>query len=248
MNVTNYDTSSTGVSCELCIMRDDDIAQSDFECAFHVHQHKGYRTTALYEYGGYSDRDPIDGILDVFDFSACTPKQFRNALWEDYCEEPAWTTPGDWMPTMRGFLEEYHTGFKIGWKDTFMETLEERISLDDWAKDGSECALIKHLRGDKPKFHVISSTGYSQGDYANVLVSVEDFPEPDDAFKQCIENLIWNQPVYARLEVDGEDYYLMENQPDAYEWDRDKIKVAIDGLDIPESAKEWAKDNLPEYL
>lgn len=64
------------------------------------------------------------------------------------------------------------------------------------------------------------------------------------------DRYFWDCPVYARLFVDGEEYYLDEHLTDLYEYNRESIisgfEKAYNGPE-KEYVIKWLSDNLPEH-
>lgn len=265
--VTNYDTSTTGYDCEMLVMLDCDQARETFENEMHVHQHDGYRTTRVYEFGVHEE-EAADSVDDLFEFSKdITEKQFRRALFNVHMQDRSYTT---WKPTPRDFFDEHgdRHGDDTYWHDTFMDQLNEDFSIPEYAKEET-FPLIDELTSEqvKHKYRVKSSTGYSQGDYALILIPNKHGwdDEHKDSIDTAVDHICWDQPVYARLEVecpdgDTDEIYLTEFLDSEYDWDRDKIMDGLKKLGtdeqgesvtrnqpFPESVIDWVKENLPEY-
>jgi hypothetical protein len=265
MIITNYDTSSTGFNCELYVMFDCDQGRTDFEDEMHVHQYDGYSTTAVYEFGVHEEA-PADSVSDLFEFSDdLTEREFRRALFNIYKDEAT----EYWTPTARDFFDEFGVG-NVDWREAFMEKLEEDFSIPEYAKEES-FPLIDELPSDKVThlYRVKSTSGYSQGDYALVLVPNKHGwdDEHKSSIDKAIDHICWDQPVYARLEVtnqetgETDEIYLEELLDDRYEWDRDKIMEGIKKLGggepegaavtrnapLPSCVIEWVEESLPEY-
>lgn len=253
MNKNNYDRSSTGYNCELTVMLDCDVSRMRFKDEFHTHQHDGYSTTCVLQFG-IEQIEPVSYVSDLFEFSdGISQKHYRNALYSyvmSRCET--------YYYTARNFFDEYGYGpGNTDWKEAFMSELDNE-SIADYAKE-SGSALIDCLEsGVTHKFRVKASRGHSQGDYALVLIPNENGwdGQHEDVINEHIDNMIWNFPVYARLEITDQDtgetdeIHLEEFLDSSYDWDRDKV---IDGLKkrepaLPQSVMEWVEENLPEYL
>lgn len=247
----NYDTSSTGWECVLCAFYDADRGRNDFEDCFHVIQHDSYSQSAVYQYVGYEEHDPITDALDLFDFSGCSAKDFREALfdWHMSSGTPYWT------PTVRNFFEEHGWGKDADWEASFKDALSSNYTVYEWARD-EELDLIDKLLNVKPKFRVHQSRGFCQGDFAYVIVPLSEGWEGTD---EMIDRLIWQPPVFARLEVlgpDGEEHelYLEEALTDDYSWDRDEVVKWVEayrdssGDPLPEAVLEWVRENTPETI
>ena len=267
VRTTNYDRSSSGYDCELCVMLDCDQARSLFEDEMHVHQHDGYHTTAVYEFGTHEET-PASCVADLFEFSdKLTEKQYRRALFNRYMEGAT----EYWKPTARDFFDEHcnRIGDETYWHDEFMNQLDEDFSIPEYAKEES-FPIVDELPSDTVthKYRVKSSTGYSQGDYALVLIPNKHGwdGEHKDSIDNAVDHILWDQPIYARLEIEcqetgeADEIYLEEFLDDHYDWDRDKIMEGLKNLGtdkqgtevtrdnpLPECVIEFVEGNLPEY-
>jgi len=100
----------------------------------------------------------------------------------------------------------------------------------------------------------LATCGYSQGDYAEILVH-------NDLIKQCgekavqasIDRLFWDCPVYLNITINENEYSTDSFLFDEYEWDRDNVVENARELFnkvYPENAElimEFLEGNLPEY-
>jgi hypothetical protein len=109
-------------------------------------------------------------------------------------------------------------------------------------------AEIKEFYQDNftPLYNIIETRGYSQGDYATVYIPKEIDHKVDSDY---IDNLFWDAPVYCRLMIDDNEYYLEEYLLSPYDYDTNLILSGIE-KDLNHNKKEyilaWIKDNLPE--
>lgn len=260
---TNHDTSADGLSIEVSAFLDSEAARHEFETCFHVHQSSGYRTTAVYEYSCPEGNPPAYSVLDCYRFSdELTPRQFRRALfdWHMTCGHQYFT------PTARNFFDEYGFG-DVDWRDTFMDELERAESVEDFAKQGDSMSDFLPSELVIPQYEVKASTGYCQGDYALVLVPVN--VTEGGASLDFIDNLIWDAPVYCRIEITDSrahdedptggheigtwELYADEYLTNRYAWDTEEIMQGLrretchHGEPIPEEALAQVEDMLPEY-
>lgn len=85
-----------------------------------------------------------------------------------------------------------------------------------------------------PLYEVLTSRGYCQGDYAQVIFSKEyiayiqketgkTWDHLVDCLQDEIDHLLWDQPIYARLNVNDNEYYLDELCDDLYTWNKDQV-------------------------
>lgn len=81
----------------------------------------------------------------------------------------------------------------------------------------------------KNEIEIFITRGYSQGDYAKVIVDHTECKKAfgNNAYKktlqQYIDHLFWDSPVFARLEIDNKEYEYFEYCDDSYSWDREKF-------------------------
>lgn len=75
------------------------------------------------------------------------------------------------------------------------------------------------------KFVCMTSRGYSQGDYSQVIYEKQTDAEGDRAIKTLINHICWDAPVYFRIEIDGDDFYPPLS--DEYEYNKEEIINAI---------------------
>ena len=91
----------------------------------------------------------------------------------------------------------------------------------------------------------ITTTGYSQGDWAEVYIPKEFKDKP--WIQSTIDHLFWDSPVYGIIKVNDEEIYVDELLSDIYEWDKDEILSKLKN-DVSEKTYEYLKNNLPETL
>ena len=91
----------------------------------------------------------------------------------------------------------------------------------------------------------ITTTGYSQGDWAKVYIPKE--LKDKNRTKEFIDHLFWDSPVYGIIKINDEEIYVDELLSDIYEWDKDEILSKLKN-DVSEKTYEYLKNNLPETL
>ena len=233
MRIDNFDTSTTGTEIELSISRDADASRIDYEEAFKTYEYSGYRTTHTVFYKGWDDSvDVPESVDDCLDLTNVSQKEARNWIVEQ--------NKSDYF-TARDIVQHCQQFHDHDWLEYLVEEL-------------SELSIVDCIRNEFPdigiqKYETTSATGYSQGDYTNVLYDPSNFKNGTVPF-DFFSNLIYNSPVYARVEIDGEEYYIDELLDDAYEWDKDSVAEKIrdakwDG--VSEESIDWICENLPEY-
>ena len=96
----------------------------------------------------------------------------------------------------------------------------------------------------------IAIRGYSQGDYAEIIIPTNLGFKRGFDFEEHCTNLFYNCPVYCRLEIDGEEYCLDEYLDNIYDYDKNLI-VEKFKKDLQHDKKDliidWLADNLPDY-
>lgn len=229
--------SNNTVDLELRVFRDTDQSQHDFDDTMHMYSYSGYHTTARAFYKGYdgSDSDVPVLIADCYDLSDVTRKEAR-AFVVDVLKD------GNWV-TVRDIVSECKQYYDGNWKDYLSDVLEDHYKISDMFDDEERPDIGKF------KYDVVSVRGYSQGDYAEVMFDASRWNGDSSAAQRHFERLFYDSPVYARLEVDGEEYYLDELMEDVYEWDRDEIIKIIEEKwsDLDINVRNWVYINLPEY-
>ena len=119
-------------------------------------------------------------------------------------------------------------------KDFYNELSDARERLKEYTLGESVYHFID--RGEKREIdYDYTVYGNVQGEQTHVIVS-DDVPEY--VTKGYIENILYNQPIYARITItdpDGEEdeIYLNDYMDDEYDWDKDdvisKFKELYDG-------------------
>ena len=229
---------------ELCVQYDTYIAQHDFKESFNpIYQAPGYRGDCIYEYLEWGNlKQSCDNIRDLYDLAEVSEKEARNALWSH-------ANNSTYQYTARDFIEEYK---QWGYKETLLDLLDEDFNFKQAVNE--EVEIIDNLPSAKIKYHYFTTCGYSQGDYALVIVNKSLFEAMSGRIfnsklvvelQETIHHLLWDAPIYARLNMGEKEIYLGEYLSDDYEWNREEV---IDGLkkeDLPEYVKEFVSENLP---
>lgn len=210
--VNNFDKSSTGTDITATVFYDTDKSRMDFEENITILQHDGYRTTSVGYYTGFDAAKPddIEWVLTGSD--------------EDCIK---------WLASDSYWDEEELKGWDMS--ELRQEIIDRKSpNLIDYALEGSawdeQNGFGTYDLSIKPNktLIVLTSRGYSQGDYAKVIYCPEDLekawgrmPEQDE-MQKTIDHLYWDAPIYASVEIDGVDYPVWEmDSYNDYEWDRD---------------------------
>jgi len=93
-------------------------------------------------------------------------------------------------------------------------------------------------------FEVYETRGYGQGDYALVIYKSFEGFNP-----RVIDNIFWDAPIQATLEVNGEKVYLLENYYGL--WSKEVALKSFERAYEGENKiyiRRWLESNLPEHL
>lgn len=101
------------------------------------------------------------------------------------------------------------------------------------------------------KSKTVSIRGYSQGDYAEIIIPTNLGFKRGFDFKSYFTNLFYDAPIYAKLDIDDNEFCFDEYLTDQYRYDKDEF-LAIAEKHIKHNKKaviiEWLTANLPENL
>lgn len=237
MNLNNFNTSTEEFDLSLSLFRDETTAQCEFQESFQVIEYATHFSGSFLYYG--SPEHPEAPRLDeCWDFSKAKISQLQEAILDvsSYSAEE---------------LAEEELFSHADFVDFLQCELQSNYSLKEFMRDGfPEWAGIPCL------VSVSSASGFSQGDYSTILYFPGDFGEgfEKEAYKM-FSNLIFDRPVFCRLEVNNEEIYLSEGLADPYEYEiGELITYAKKCLQPPfweegcaEFVAEWLERSLPEY-
>jgi len=229
----NFDMSSTGTNIEAVAYWDVDISQYEFKENFEILQHSGYRTSTV---AYYIDNGNVKGADDI-----------------------EFTIEGERGEKERFYLY-YVSGNSEGLKDwtddelneSILDACEERVTLvnmDDFSK-----VMLKDfkltLRASK-NIEKLVTRGYSQGDYATVYYCPNDLEAvwgnavKESELQDIFDRLFWDAPIYARINVNGEDYHY---GGDRYEFEREAfLKQVAEQSGASFEALDAVLPNEPSY-
>lgn len=235
-STNNFDKSSTGVNIEFLGMMDTDRSQMDFRENIEIIQHDGYQTTSI---GYYIDNGNVKGF-DEIEFTV----KGKTAVLRKYIIDNGRYYSLDEVKKMK----------KAELVELFMETLDRNRKelLIDFAMDKLENIDGLEVVPNK-ELNVITTRGYSQGDYAKVIYCPSDLKEcwGNDPKKEDIQKMVdhyyWDAPVWARFTIDGKEYdYFDMPEYDEYEWEPDKFAAYVSKESgVPE---DQLKPLLPKHL
>jgi hypothetical protein len=222
-----------GTELELNVFLDGDMARIEFEDCFKVYTHAGYRSTLRLFYTGAGWEEFPDTVSECYDLSMVTRREARNFVVDTLTDE--FTTAREVVENCR----YYHDG---DWLAYLVELMDEEEFITVF--DEEERPAIGEF-----KYEIAGVTGYTQGDYAEVMYDPEVFGENTNAHR-LFENLLYDAPVFARLTVDGSEYFIDELLENSYSWDRGEVMRLVRteyATDLDEEIIEWVCEQLPEY-
>ena len=240
MKNTNFDQSSSGVNIELSCFRDNDLSRFWFNETFHALQYSSYGQNSVLVYGM--------NLLDVSDFDLTDHENYHINNSKALILACLKTDNLTGYEEIRDCLNYIGTS-----SDTIADLM---LGIENYL--GSE-SMQKFLQDNfKPKFATVVSRGYCQGDYSEIIIPekiVSEFTDQTldtigDYLQEEIDHLLWDSPIYCRVQVDEEEIDLYEDCKDLYEWDKDQVLNNLKGLDLDSKKKEiltsFLRANLPE--
>ncbi len=254
--MNNFDQSSSGVNLELNISFDADRANHDFEESFYILQHSGYRQNSILVFNQFGNFD-VTGFtltsLDNYKVVELTTKQIFKAF---YNYQYPTNIDQDLQACDISGIKELLQDLQIENLNTLdqsevLEAIETNLycedSFQEFLKDTFTCNYL-----------IMESRGYAQGDYSQIIIPAQVLESYKDQTLEQIENtlqdvidhLLWDQPLYARLTIDEEEFYIDEHLKDEYQYDQDEIKqVLADHLEHEqkESIIDWVVANMPDH-
>ena len=254
MRKTNFDQSSTGLNLELTCFYDTCIAQMDFQDNIVLLEEK-FRGTNTYLYVGWLSMKASDFERT---YKLPEPKQLFKDYFRYTQECDISVASLSQIKEVLGYLKHYDNTLL---REAHSEGLLEAIKCDMRWNDPVHEFLEEYY---EPEFFELTTSGYSQGDYAKVIIPKEvliDFGHTDptqeiaDSFQETINHLFWDAPLYCHLDINDEvEFYFTDYMEDIYSYDKGQmLDIAAEHLlpKWPEDAREiirsFLEDNLPEY-
>ena len=196
----NFDQSSSGVNLELSCFFDTGMARSDFDENFER-----------------VERDAPTGFYgDVYFYTNFGSDVFLENDARNYkidCDSK--TMIKRMFDYIGGDLREFMRECEVNSKDDVNALLGQFESYVAYESDYLDF-LDKYFELD---FVIYQTRGYSQGDAATILIDRKTWHEH---IENWIDRLFWDAPIYARLEINGEEIYLDEDI-DRYDYSKDAI-------------------------
>jgi len=232
----NHDKSSTGLSISLNVFLDGDASRYNFEDEIKVISYDRYGANlAIFTLGG--EYSAPKRFSELYDMKNVSDKAARQWLIDHIDNQ-----------STKEVIEEKRN-YDRTWKDFFTDECDNIYSLKEAIKND-----IDAPEGAAPVYEEIYITGHSQGDACTVLIPLAAEYKPD---RYALENLFYNAPVYAHLEVETKegniyDINIHEGLKDAYNYDADKLREIVakelqDDTTTAAVVATFLEENLPEY-
>ncbi len=205
----NFDKSSTGTDIEISCFRDTDLSRMYFEEEIEILQHSGYSTTSVGYFNGQGDKsDTVKMTLKGTTAAILAAARHYTSAYSDIV-----AASGDELEEVKAEI--------IG--------QFEDIDLIHYALDrlpeieGLEIVPNKNII-------VLTTRGYSQGDYAKVMYCPEDLEKcwgnypKQESIQEQVNHLYWDAPIYCRFTINGTEY-IYDDMPEAdmYDFKREKF-------------------------
>lgn len=126
---------------------------------------------------------------------------------------------------------------QIDFDDNFKRVGDGKFVYVDWGNYNVDDVLQDNI--------TITTTGYSQGDWAKVYIPKE--LENNSGIQSTIDHLFWDSPVYGTIKINDEEIYVDELLSNVYEWNKEEVLSKIKSQ-VSEKTYEYLKNNLPEML
>lgn len=238
--MNNYTTNPTMEDIDFNVFCDSSLARDEWKENFETLD----KRDNWYFYTQCGEQGKPSYPSELFDFSNCSRKDFRQMCRDNFCT--VFSFGGARNMTDREFVAEmiYHGS----WKDYLIHLLDSEIGdFKEVVEDFQPCDSVKVL------FNCVSIRGYSQSDWAYVVYYTDDtngeecylHPKNKSSAASIFTNYFYDQRVEFRLTIDGDEHFF-EGAKDCYRWDKDEAIEWVKTLDISENAKEWITENLPE--
>lgn len=208
--MNNFNTSTTGLNVELDCFRDTDLARFWFEDSFTYVSRDSfsllntkYRGVNIFAY-----QLPNFDLFSLDNWIVPTKEKLHDLMLNKLFNGCTGT-----------FNTETKDQYgKLSHRLTKLELLE---FLSGTYEDDRHSFIVENLN---PKFKVVSSRGYCQGDYAEVIYCPEELGTTEEL---NFDNELWDTPIYCRLTINDEEFYIDSEMKDPYEYNEDEIASII---------------------
>lgn len=235
--MNNLDQSSTGVNLELNVTYDNDLSQMWFDDTFeNIYREGGslinnYSRVNVYLYTQYGNISNDFDLADIENYNVkkCTVKALKDFLKDELGMDKS---------LVNSLIKS--------------ELLAEVVDFHSYNLDG--LLLAFEVLDIIPLYSVISTRGYCQGDYAEIILPFElfDNKEPTkeelNSYKKEVDQLFWDQPIYINFNINDEEFCINEFLNDMYKYDQKEIlQIVNDNLEHEKKAYiiSWLEENLP---
>nr|MDT0250044.1 hypothetical protein [Endozoicomonas sp.] len=250
MHVNNYDMSSSGLNIELSCFRDCDLARWKFSNSFAYN--KRYDQWVFLDCGNVN----VEGFEKTFKVICSTRELFK--LYFEFVVNESLSVAR--IHDVTGFLRELNAhGADLPLRTCPVQSLLKAInSHSDDHKVYAEF-LEQHF---EPEFFEVVTRGYSQGDYARVIIPGKvllDFgmaptQEKADGLEPEIHHLFWDVPLDCRIEIDGDEFDLTEYMDDPYDYNKADMTRLVEAhllgqfpKTMQRTIRKFLEDHLPEH-
>lgn len=233
MRTSNFDMSSKGVSLELHCFRDSVSSGLNFNDDIDIIRHPNYRKHCQLFYTRGGEYGFTGSLLDYYE----TPKDKTTKqlllLWVEFKGE-----------SVRDVIS-----------DILMSTKEKRLAcvsaeatarlLADFCYDDDERQAWYDFADYHFTLEMVGVRGYCQGDYAELYYFPGSKPNID-----YLTKVIYDTPIYCRLDIDGDGYFLDEGLSCVYDYEKEAIMAYAEKMIVHEKKAyilSWLEENLPEY-
>ncbi|MFK5893583.1 MAG: hypothetical protein QM504_10215 [Pseudomonadota bacterium] len=213
--MNNFNTNSQGLSLDFNGSYDGFLSQHEFDESFNESGDQWVYT----DYGNFSKLEkefklvPDVSLKDFLLIAACIQyptlskydayKEFRKESFDNY----SWS----------------EMSF-----DDIMELLSDSVFYVE-----TDCVMAELKALDKdilvPNYEIVEVRGYSQGDYAEVILfeKIKSEFQDDFNFTNMFSGMFYDSPISGVLTIDDTEIYLDEYVDNRYLWDKDSF---IEGL------------------
>lgn len=200
--MNNFDQSSTGLNITVNAFRDTDLSRFYFEEAFFTIK-EGNKNLLVYCEGSFSDFEKQYSFTKAELLTAWAKVENKN-----------------------DFLVNFRCRMGFSYSAATKQDLIDYCETETGG--GSDWLEFQGEAGFKANFDIVISRGYCQGDYREIIVPHKlwdciGIVKPLDVQSNLvthIDGLLWDCPVYARLFVNEEEFYIDDCLSDCYTWDK----------------------------
>ena len=209
MKKNNYDLNSQGLSVEVSIVRDTLQAQYEYDENF-----KQIEDGLLL----YIDYSNLSGDYDLSNDIVIANNKFNEVMLKKLLVK------NDYV---------YYSEIKDFFFDDLVNDLFNFCAND---KDEIISLLSDYNIEYTSNYTTVITRGYSQGNYAEILVNVAEFKKmagvvfDEDLYENIFHNYLWDTPIYGTVTINGDEFIINEFINDLYTSDEDIKKEIIDYL------------------